>query len=118
MSYEPSGMRLSDSSDRTYGNYGHEYNIFLDLNNPSATTRTISLSFAHRVVGGNSPSHTFNAPMLINGSRVMVFTTPSSPKDTLLSQFRISPGDTKTISIRFFAPGLLTTGHQLILEAL
>ena len=113
-------MRLSDSADRTFANYGHEFKLKLALKNQSPTTRSIKISFAHRIdriVTGKEPSHTYNGPMQVNGNRVLVFTTPSSPTQTLLSGLSIAPGTSKTVSIDFFAPGLITIGHQLILEA-
>lgn len=118
VAYDSSGMHLADSSDRTFGNYGHEYQIKLAFKNLATSTRSIRISFAHRVVGGSSPSHTYNGPMLVNGRKVIVFTTPSSPNQVLLNNQRIDSGDEKIVDIKFFAPGLLTIGHQLIIESI
>jgi hypothetical protein len=112
----PSNMILTGASPRTYGNYGHRFNITMDLRNTSSATRRVRVSFASNVTSGNL-SLTYNGPFNYNGSLRNIFTTPSAPKQ-VLGEFNVSANSTKRETITFFVPGLITTNHQLIVETL
>ncbi len=112
-------MHLSDSAARSYGNYGQEYNLVLRLGNPSTSKpKKVRLSFAHHETKCQNLTFTYNGSILINGRLVDVFTTPKSPKQTLLESLTLDPGATTDITLRLIVPGSITLGHQLILESL
>lgn len=111
-------MHLSDSADRSHGNYGHKYEVTLQLNNPSSTSRNVRVSFASNFIAPqNRPSFTYNGPVRFNGQIKDIFTTPTDPKEEL-GTLTIGANASKTISIEFYVPGLITAGQQLILESL
>ncbi len=111
-------MKLSDSAPRTYGNYGHKYDVTLALRNPSSSARTVRLSLASNYTSStNSPSFTYNGPILLNGTQKTIYTTPTAPKQWLAT-WTIPAGSNFNGRVTFFVPGLITIGQQLILESL
>ena len=114
----PAVMRLSDSSERTYANYGHLYDFTLALSNPTSSTKTVRLSIASNITGStDTPSFTFSAPVSLNGSTKVVFLKPTAPKQTLAT-WTIPANSPFNARVKFYVPGLVTIGQQLILENL
>lgn len=109
-------MHLSDSTTRTFGNFGHKYDITLRLNNKSGTARRVRLSFGSSA-SSPSLSRTYSGPVLVNGTQINIFTTPTDPKDELKT-VTISPNSSVDIQLAFFVPGLITIPQQLILESI
>jgi hypothetical protein len=107
-------MHLSDCSAKTSGNYGHKYDVTLRLNNQSSTVRRVRLSFGS---SANNPnlSRTYSGPVLVNGTQINIFTTPTDPKNEL-KIVTINPNCSVDIQLVFFVPGLITIPQQLILE--
>jgi hypothetical protein len=114
----PFDTRLSDSADRTYGNYGHKYDVGLRLFNTSATTRRVRLSFASSFTAAtNSPSFTFNSAALLTGAKVDLFTTPTQPRQ-VLATYTLAPGSHQDARLLTFIAGLGVTNQQLVLETI
>jgi hypothetical protein len=110
--------RLSDSADRTYGNYGHKYDVALRLFNTSATARTVRVSFASSFTAAtNSPSFTFNSAGALNGARVDLFTTPTQPRQALAT-YTLAPGSHQDARLLVYIAGLGVTNQQLVVETL
>lgn len=109
-------MRLSDSALRTFGNYGHKYDVTLKLNNLSNRMRQVRLSFAS---SANNPnlSRTYSGPILVNDTLIDIFTTPTDPVN-VIDTVAIPPNDSFSVRITFFVPGLITIPQQLILESM
>ncbi len=111
-------MTLNDSSPRTYANYGHKYDVTIALHNPGTTSRTVRFSLASNYLNStNSPSFTYNGPITLNGTLKNIYTTPTSPKNTL-STWTIAPGANFNARVIFYVPGLITIGQQIILESI
>ncbi len=111
-------MRLSDSADRTNANYGHKYDVTLELRNPSNTVRKVRLSFASNLTNPqNRPSFTYNGPIQVNNNVKDIFTTPADPTE-LLDTFTINASTSLSVRLQFFIPGLITIGQQLLLESI
>jgi hypothetical protein len=113
----PYVMRLDGMAERTFANYGHYYDVTLALHNNGGSSRTVRLSMASNVTGSSdSPSFTYNGPISLNGTRKDIYTRPTAPKN-VLATWTVAPGDFNA-RIRFYVPGLITIGAQLILESL
>jgi hypothetical protein len=111
-------MRLSDSAERTYGNYGHKYQITLALRNNSSVARTVRLSFASSVTGTvDTPSFTYNGAVLLNGTTKTVFVKPTAPRQ-VLATWTIPANSPFNANLTFYVPGLITIRSQLVLESL
>jgi hypothetical protein len=110
----PHVMHLSDSTTKSFGNYGHKYDVTLRLNNQSSTARRVRLSFGS---SANNPSlsRTYSGPVLVNGTQINIFTTPTDSKDEL-KIVTIDPNCSVDIQLVLFVPGLITIPQQLILE--
>jgi hypothetical protein len=109
-------LRLDDSAERTWGAYGHRYDVTLKLHNPSARPRTATVRLASLVRSdASSPSFTWNAPFLVDDEVVTAWTTPRAPTTTL-AQRELPAGGERTIRVQAVVPGLITTGAALILE--
>ncbi|GAA4346348.1 hypothetical protein GCM10023185_00770 [Hymenobacter saemangeumensis] len=122
-------LRLFDSSYRTNGNYGHEYNVTLRLQNTLARPRRVKVWFA-------SNAHTatrgllYNGAMLFNGSTRQVVTKPikTVPNEPFnarqeltvvngVSQpLLIGANSTLNVPVQFYIPGLSSAGAHFILE--
>jgi hypothetical protein len=114
----PFTYKLSGASGNTYGNYGHKYSLTLQLSNPNSTAKNVSLSFASNFLAStNSPSFTYNGPIILNGVVKNIYTTPTQPKQNLAT-WSIPANSNFNGTITFYVPGLITTGQQLILEQL
>ncbi|PWJ41893.1 DUF3370 family protein [Sediminitomix flava] len=112
----PAVTRLSDSADKTYGNYGHRYDITLAMNNPNSTAKQVTLYFASNYTNSvNSPSFTYNGPLRMNGVVKNIYTTPTAPRQWLAT-WNIPAGANFNGKLDFYIPGLITTGQQLILQ--
>jgi Protein of unknown function (DUF3370) len=111
-------MRLSDSSDRTHGNYAHKYAVTLALSNTSSSARTVRLSIGSNVTGTvDTPSFTYNGPLTLNGTLKNVYLKPTAPKQ-VLATWTINANSSFNGSITLFVPGLITVNQQLILESI
>lgn len=114
----PFAMRLGDSSDRTYANYGHAYDLTLLLTNPSAALRKVRLSFATNLVSTvNRPSFAFHAPIQVNDAIQDVYVRPTDPLQ-VLGTYAIAAGAGQSVRLRYFVPGLISIGQQLIVESI
>ncbi len=116
-------MRLGDSADRTYANYGHKFDVTLQLTNPAASPRRLRLSFATNLVKDqDSPSFAFHGPIRVNdgvNDTVQdIYVKPTAPCQVLLDDLLLEAGASRPLRLQFFVPGLITIGHQLILEVL
>lgn len=108
--------KLSDSAEKTYGNYGHRYDITLAMSNPHASAKTVKLYFASNFTSStNSPSFTYSGMLLLNGAQKVIYTTPTAPKQ-LLATWTVNASSPFNARMSFYVPGLITTGQQLILE--
>lgn len=122
----PFSMRLAPyASYRTYGGYGHKYNVKLILKNPGAARR-VRLSLASNPIDGSYvPQLTFDAPVAIEGGAtqtiVPVHLTPSAPRKPLITlDVPAGTATTPATVIRnvvVFIPGLGSDGQQLIVES-
>lgn len=116
-------MRLGDSADRTYANYGHKFDVTLQLRNPADSARRVRLSFATNLVKDqDSPSFAFHGPIRVSdGVKDTVqdiYVKPTAPRQVLLDDLLLEAGASRPLRLQFFVPGLITIGHQLILEVL
>ncbi|MFD7569980.1 DUF3370 family protein [Streptomyces sp. NPDC059810] len=85
----PATAALSDSSQRSWGNYGARYSVDLDLRNPSSQQRTVRLVFGSNVTGPTDvPGNTWNEALAvsIDGAAPQiqtVYVRPTAPRDTI-----------------------------------
>lgn len=112
----PATARLDDSSERTWGNYGHAYDVDLTLRNPTSADRDVTVRLVSLVTGDtDSPSFTWNAPFYLDDELVPVWTTPTSPA-AILGVRAVPAGGERLVRVRTVVPGLITTGASLVLE--
>lgn len=109
-------MHLSDSSDRTHGNYGHLFQVNLMLENDHPTKKTVKISFTSNVTQAG-PSFTYNGSVQVNDKTHTVYLTPTLPYQ-YIGEFTVPPNTEVPVDIRFYVPGLITTNHQLVVESL
>ncbi|MEW2445772.1 DUF3370 family protein [Micromonospora marina] len=112
----------SDSSSRTWGNYGHRYTIRLLLRNPGTTARTVRLTFASNVTGPRDvPGNTWNGPaaVTVDGTTTVqtLYTRPTAPLDPI-GTYTIGPAASRSLVVDLYVPGLITAGQQLLLQTL
>jgi len=108
---------LADSSVKSYGNYGMDYDVELDLFNPTTSALRVDLTFASNVVGDSDrPSFTWSGPVVVDGVNNVVFTTPRAPRQPVASVV-VEPGQHRRIPVAAYVPGLITAGAHLLLEA-
>ncbi len=113
----PARTRLDDSAERTWGNYGHRYDVTLVLRNASAEARRVRVFFASNVVGSSdSPSFTWNAPLRVNGELRTLWTRPTQPRQ-LLVEVTVPAGGEVPVRIETVVPGLVTANAHLLLHA-
>ncbi|MGW8887556.1 DUF3370 family protein [Streptomyces sp. NPDC055749] len=118
----PATAALSDSSQRSWGNYGARYSVDLALRNPSSQPRTVRLVFGSNVTGSTDvPGNTWNGAMAVSvdgapAALQTVYVRPTVPRDTIGS-YQLAPGATRSVSLDFIVPGLITAGSQLLLES-
>jgi hypothetical protein len=114
---------------RSYGNYGHFYDMTLNVKNTKANARTIKLSFAFNKPNSSLQNAVYVGPVNVttsNGPTNTNVTTAvrnrfKEPK-TLLGTFTVpaasgSAQGNLTMRIRFYVPGLISAGNQFIVEA-
>lgn len=108
--------RLADSADRTYGNYGHQFDTILRLYNAGSSARSVRVSFgASFTAATNSPSFTFNSAGRYNGANVDLFTTPTQPRQ-LLGTFAVPANGFYDARVLVTIAGLGVSNQQLIVE--
>lgn len=112
----PMIARIDDASTKTYGNYGHYYDLALNLNNPQAYTKTVNVWMATKNAGNTNASFWFHAPVKIDSVKTEVFLTGPAPKQ-LLKTYTIPAGSSVTNTLQFYIPGLISTDEQLIIES-
>ncbi|MFB7299213.1 DUF3370 family protein [Streptomyces rubiginosohelvolus] len=118
----PATAALSDSSQRSWGNYGARYSIELALRNPGTQPRTARLVFGSNVTGSTDvPGNTWNGAMAVSvdGAAPQIQTAyvrPTVPRDTI-GTYTLPAGATRTVTLDFVVPGLITAGSQLLLES-
>ncbi|MFB7025722.1 MULTISPECIES: DUF3370 family protein [unclassified Streptomyces] len=118
----PATAALRDSSQRSWGNYGARYSIELALRNPSAQPRTARLVFGSNVTGSTDvPGNTWNGAMAVSVDGATagiqtVYVRPTAPRDTI-GTYALPAGTTRTVTLDFVVPGLITAGSQLLLES-
>jgi len=111
----PASMRLADSSEKSYGNYGMSYAVTLNL--CSEAPRTVRIGFASNFTSeGDSPTFTWNGPIEVDGAVVDVYTRPTDPQQDLTT-VSLPGGDCQDVALRLLVPGLITAGQQIILES-
>jgi hypothetical protein len=110
----PSLMRMTGASSKTYGNYGHKYNVKFHLYNNNTTTKTVKLYFASNAVNASASNATWNGAIKMNGAVVNVYTRLNAPRQQL-STWSIPPG-LFNVTLDFYVPGLITSNQQLIFE--
>ncbi|WP_269530885.1 DUF3370 family protein [Chitinimonas sp. BJYL2] len=115
---QPATMRLADSSERTYGNYGHKYDVTVRMRNNDSYAKTVRLSFASSFTGStDTPSFTFNSPAKLNGTAIDLWTTPTKPRQTL-GTWTIGANSYFDARLTTFIAGLGVTDQQLVVEVL
>ncbi|WP_428957474.1 DUF3370 family protein [Streptomyces sp. cg35] len=118
----PATAALSDSSQRSWGNYGSWYDITLLLRNPMAQERTVQITFGSNITGATDvPGDTWNGALGLSIDRApeqvrTVYVRPTAPRDTL-SALTLPPHGRREIRMRFIVPGLISAGSQLLLES-
>jgi hypothetical protein len=114
----PFNTRLSDSADRTYGNYGHKYDTTLRLFNTTGAARTVRVSFGSSFTAAtNSPSFTFNSAGTFNSAKVDLWTTPTQPRQ-VLGTYVIAANSYVDARLTVFIAGLGVTNQQLSVETI
>ena len=106
----PALMAFTDSGERTYGNYGAEYDVKVDLINPSSASRKVTLSFA-TMETNTIPGQDFSwdGPVAVDGKVIPVYNTPAKPRQSLGS-FTLAANERRQLSVRFYVPGLIIQG--------
>ncbi|MGC4945638.1 DUF3370 family protein [Streptomyces sp. DT224] len=118
----PATAALSDSSARSWGNYGLRYAVDLELHNPAPGTRTVRLTFGSNVTAATDvPGDTWNGAMALSvdgGAEEIrtVYVRPTVPRDELATLI-VPGGGSRRVTLRFMVPGLITAGSQLLLES-
>jgi hypothetical protein len=108
-------MNMSESNPKTYGNYGHKYNVKFNLKNNGTTNRTVKLYFASNALDVTDSGLTWNGPIKMNNSVFNISTKKNAPRQQL-STWTVEPG-TFEVTLEFYVPGLITTNQQLIFES-
>lgn len=110
-----------NNASRTYGNYGHYYDVTLKLINPTTRIRNMAISFAFNSPDLTKQNARYAGPVKVKvGSNaettVQVLNRLNNPRKNL-ANFTVAANNSETIKIRFYVPGLITAGNQLIVEA-
>ena len=105
---------LSDSSDRTHGNYGHRFVVDITLVNDGDYARNVDVSFTSNVTKPG-PSFTYNGPIFVNGEMQSIYLTPAFPYQ-YIGRYVVPGNSTKRVALEFVVPGLSTTNLQLVIE--
>lgn len=110
-------VRLSGSSSRTYGNYGHLIEYGINLKNESSTAKYVKISMASNAYDPSKTNATYNGPVDFVGSRKTVYLRLDSPKQDLGTVY-VPAYSTKGFPLKLYVPGLITANSQLILQVL
>jgi hypothetical protein len=105
---------INGAASKTYGNYGHYYDLGLNLTNNTGVMRRVKVYFASNITG-SGPSFTYHGPLLQNGVLKELFVTPTAPKQ-LLADWQVPPG-LFDATFKFYIPGLITANSQLVVES-
>jgi hypothetical protein len=111
-----------NNASRSYGNYGHYYDVTLKFINPVARTRNMAVSFAFNTPDATLPNARYVGAIKVKvganaETTVQVLNRLNNPRKNL-ANFTVAANNSQTIKIRFYVPGLITAGNQLIVEAL
>ena len=110
--------RLSDSTTRTYGNYGHKFDTTLRLFNTSGSDRSVRISIAGSLTGtSNTPSFTLSTPASLNGVNFAVYLTPTQPRQ-VIGSYTVPANGFFDARLAMFVAGLGVANQQLIVETL
>ncbi|GAA4831198.1 DUF3370 family protein [Kitasatospora terrestris] len=118
----PATAALSDSSQRSWGNYGMRYAVRARLTNPSAQDRTAVLTFGSNITGTTDvPGDTWNgaASVRVDGGTpgiTTLYVRPTVPRCEI-GRYRLAPGASTLVELEFEVPGLITAGSQLLFES-
>ncbi|MEU5388891.1 DUF3370 family protein [Kitasatospora cineracea] len=118
----PATAALSDSSQRSWGNYGMRYAVRARLTNPSAEGRTAVLTFGSNVTAATDvPGDTWNgaASVRVDGGAARIATLyvrPTVPRCEI-GRYVLAPGASTLVELEFEVPGLITAGSQLLFES-
>ncbi|GLW73878.1 hypothetical protein Kpho02_61760 [Kitasatospora phosalacinea] len=113
---------LSDSSQRSWGNYGMRYAVRARLTNPSTQSRTAVLTFGSNVTGATDvPGDTWNgaASVRVDGGPARIgtlYVRPTVPRCEI-GRYVLAPGASTLVELEFEVPGLITAGSQLLFES-
>ncbi|AFD07728.1 hypothetical protein Solca_2694 [Solitalea canadensis DSM 3403] len=99
---------------KSYGNYGHKYNVKFHLYNNNSTNKTVKLYLASNSVDATKTNATWNGAIKMNGSVVNVYTTLNAPRQQR-STWTVPPG-LFNVTLDFYVPGMITSNQQLIFE--
>jgi Protein of unknown function (DUF3370) len=114
----PASYRLADSTSRSYGNYGHKFDVTLRLQNGNSTAKTVRVSFASSFTNTvNTPSFTFNSAATLNGAALTLWTTPTQPRQ-VLGTYTVPAGGSSDVRLATFIAGLGVSNQQLVVEVL
>jgi hypothetical protein len=110
------------NATRSYGNYGHYYDITFKIINTQARSRNVALSFAFNSPDASKPNARFVGAMKVKVGNNAETTVPvmvrlNDPRKSL-ANFTVGASISQTVKIRFYVPGLITAGNQLIIESL
>ncbi|MBO1332311.1 DUF3370 family protein [Streptomyces sp. VRA16 Mangrove soil] len=118
----PATAALTDSSQRSWGNYGSWYDIGLRLRNTSCEPRTVRVTFGSNITAATDvPGDTWNGALGLtvdDGPEEIVtgYVRPTEPRDTLAT-LSVPPRGSRDVRLRFIVPGLISAGSQLLLES-
>ncbi|MFD3531687.1 hypothetical protein [Streptomyces sp. NPDC058664] len=114
---------MRSRSQRSWGNYGARYSIEPALRNPSAQPRAARLVFGSNVTGSaDVPGNTWNGAMAVSVDGAApgietVYVRPTVPRDEI-GTYALPANTTRTVTLDFIVPGLITAGSQLLLESM
>lgn len=118
----PAVAALSDSSQRSWGNYGMRYAVQLQLHNPSTAARSVKVTFGSNITGTTDvPGDTWNGAASLRVDQgtpriTTLYTRPTAPRSDL-GTFLLQPGAQTLLELDFEVPGLISAGSQLLLES-
>ncbi|MFE2910640.1 DUF3370 family protein [Kitasatospora indigofera] len=118
----PATAALSDSSQRSWGNYGMRYAVRARLSNPSGGSRTVVLTFGSNITAATDvPGDTWNgaASVRTDGGApriVPLYVRPTVPRYEI-GRYVLGPGADTLVELEFEVPGLITAGSQLLFES-
>lgn len=105
-------FRMEGSSDRSYGNYGREYDISLKIDNKLKECKHYEVVFGTNHNDTKKEYSTWNCPIKLDDDIVPVLTTSKSSEQTLTS-FEVMPNQRRNMSIKFLPCGLSISKQNL-----